>query len=180
MSSLVQSDVLKVKGSTRFQKLSETVGWRTEKHELPCPLCKIDTTFSIQWHHFLSRRLETSVRLIFVHCPSSRGAMWRDRELVTQEVGGTKSHDRNGRSSEGLAQLHNMITRKAPMRRRPANPVLLRLITTRAGKKAFRVRQGVSNFQPRRYRWNLSSLLHPCLEYQGYLCMRAAIRVLPQ
>ena len=51
-----------------------------------------------------------------------------------------------------------MTKRKAPMRRRPAKPGFAEIDNHRVKGKAFRVRPGVSNFQPRRHRWNLGSL----------------------
>ena len=66
----------------------------------------------------------------------------------------------------------------APMRRRPAKPSFAAIDIHTFRENAFHVRPGVSNFHPRRHRWNLGSLPPPCLEYRGQQCTRAAISVL--
>ena len=99
MSNSVQSDFLKVEGLTRFCP-ELVVGKRKTRGSL-FPVCRMDTTVSIQSHHFQTRRMETSVRLVFAHCPSSRGAMRRTTNLLPKKVGGTKCRARTGKGSEG-------------------------------------------------------------------------------
>ena len=86
MSSLVQRDVLKV-------ILSRTGGKKKGKRDLPCPPCAKWTRPSPS-----SGTTSNPRGRRHVHCPSSRGAMRRDQELVTEEVGGTNYRAKAGRN----------------------------------------------------------------------------------
>ena len=65
---------------------------------------------------------------------------------------------------------------KASRPRRPASFSFAAIDNHTFGRKAFRARPGMSNFQPRRHRWNLCSLPPPCLEYRGLANMYCIAR----
>ena len=149
MSSLVQSDIFEVEGLTGVQLV---------------PVCKMDTTFSIQWHHFQSKMMKTSVRLSFrttsifsrrnKEGPRTCFRRGRRHQLSCaqrqkfQRPGVTAQHDQEERA-------HAPSTRQLQF--------LLRFITaittTKYSGQAFRVRPGVSNFPASRGHlikcWNL-------------------------
>ena len=80
MSSQTQSDILKVEGLTRFPKLCPNLVGGTNNWSF-C-VFRVQNGHDVD-HPAPSRRMETSVRLVFVHFPSSRGATRGDLEFVT-------------------------------------------------------------------------------------------------